>query len=102
MSAAAQSAPVRPARLIDMHFHVWDPAPTGPTRDALLEAFREFHLEKALASGPVGHVMALVDMSPERMLGGPAFTESTALPPIAVLREHYLAGRLTALGEIDA
>ena len=102
MSAAAQDATVRPSRLIDMHFHVWDQVPTGPARDSLLAAFREFHLEKALASGPVAHIIAMVAMSPERMLGAPAFTESIALPPIAVLRAHYRAGRLAALGEIDA
>ena len=102
MTVGAQEGPALPPRLIDMLLHVWDPLPTGRARDSLLAAFRDYHLEKALASGPVEYVRELVAASPERILGGAAFTERLRLPSVTTLRAHYQASRLAALGEIDA
>ncbi len=105
----------RPQRIIDMHFHIWEPlstsaesgkgeAPQAPraSSEHLQRDFDRYNVEKLVVSGPLILVQGLVRSAPERFIGGPAFTESVRLPSIPDLREEYRAGRLGVLGEIDA
>src|SRR5262245_26761107 len=60
----AQHAITRPARLIDVHLHVWDSLPTRHAfRDSLLAAFDVYHLERAVASGALTPVRALAALA---------------------------------------
>ena len=99
----AQTRPEPPARLIDMHMHIWEPLPSAAiARDSLLASFREVHLVKALVSGAVTHVLQLTAADPTHLLGGAVFSKTLPLPSVQELRAHYRASRLAALGEIDA
>jgi predicted TIM-barrel fold metal-dependent hydrolase len=102
-SSLAQSAGAPPERLIDMHMHAWElPPNTGEFRATLADAFERFHLERGLITGPEAAIIAAVSLDPTRLLGGAADGAGSVLPPLAVLRDHVQAGRLVALGEIDA
>jgi hypothetical protein len=60
-ASAAPPPSRRPARLIDVHLHVWDPVPADTSfRSKLRAAFAAFHLEQAVVSGPAELVPAAV------------------------------------------
>jgi predicted TIM-barrel fold metal-dependent hydrolase len=99
----AQPAATRPARLIDVHLHVWDALPTGQAfRDSLLAAFDAYHLERAVASGALTPVRTLAALAPDRVLAGVSYGPGVELPAPEVLRGEFRAGRLAVFGEIDA
>ena len=92
-----------PARLIDVHVHVWEPIPDTPSfRTSLFAAFDAFHLERAVVSGPQALVPSVVSLAPGRLLGGFVYGAGHDLPPPATLRTLFDTGRLAVLGEIDA
>jgi predicted TIM-barrel fold metal-dependent hydrolase len=98
-----QSPPAPPARLIDMHMHVWGAAPLrASVRDSLSAAFRDVHLEKAFVSGALPQVLSLVAADSTHLLGGIIFDERHRLPPPQELRALFRSKRLAGLGEIDA
>jgi predicted TIM-barrel fold metal-dependent hydrolase len=100
--AARRSAPP-PARLIDVHVHIWDPIPTNASfRNSLLAAFDTFHLERAVVSGPAELVPGAIALSPNRLLGGFVYGAGHELPPPAMLRTLFSTKRLAVFGEIDA
>jgi uncharacterized protein len=102
-TGVAQPAVGSPARLIDVHLHVWDPLPTGqPFQDSLLAAFDAFHLERAVVSGDLAPVRALAALAPERVLAGVSYGPGLTLPTPEELRGDFRAGRLAVFGEIDA
>ena len=97
------TSPAPPARLIDMHVHVWDAAPLRESvRDSLQAAFRDVHLEKAFVSGALAQVLSLVAADPTHFLGGIVFSESLRLPTTQALRAQFRTGPLVGFGEIDA
>lgn len=99
----AQPAATRPARLIDVHLHVWDALPTDRAfRDSLLAAFDAYHLERAVASGALTPVRTLAALAPDRVLAGVSYGPGLELPTPQVLRGEFRAGRLAVFGEIDA
>lgn len=99
----AQPATALPARLIDMHLHVWDSLPAGRAfRDSLLAAFDAYHLKRAVASGAWTPVQTLAALAPDRVLAGVSYGPGLDLPTPEVLRGEYRAGRLAVFGEIDA
>jgi predicted TIM-barrel fold metal-dependent hydrolase len=101
--ALAQPARMLPARLIDVHLHVWDSLPPGrPFRDSLLAAFRTYHVESAVASGDLASVRALAALAPDRVLAGVSYGPGIALPATEQLDADFRAGRLAVFGEIDA
>lgn len=101
--ALAQAAGQPPARLVDVHLHVWDSLPTGRAfRDSLRAAFEAYHLERAVASGEAGAVRGLVALAPGRVLAGVSYGPGLALPTPEELRGDFRAGRLAVFGEIDA
>ena len=92
-----------PARLVDVHLHVWDSLPRSRTfRDSLLAAFRRYHLESAVASGDLAEVRALAALAPDRVLAGVSYGPGLTLPTTEDLRSEFHAGRLAVFGEIDA
>jgi predicted TIM-barrel fold metal-dependent hydrolase len=99
----AQPSTTLPARLIDVHVHVWDSLPTSRAfRDSLLAAFSAYHLERAVASGALAPVRALAALAPERVLAGVSYGPGLELPPPELLREEFRSGRLAVFGEVDA
>ena len=92
-SAQAFPRPVSPpARLIDVHVHVWEPMPSDPSfRDSLLAAFDAFHLERGVVSGPDALVPGVVSLSPDRLLGGVVYGAGYDLPPPATRRTVFSA-----------
>jgi hypothetical protein len=99
----AQHAGTRPARLIDVHLHIWDSLPTGHAfRDSLLAAFDAYHLERAVASGALTPVRTLAALAPDRVLAGVSYGPGLELPAPEVLRGEFRAWRLAVFGEIDA
>ena len=101
-AAQASAVPV-PARLIDMHFHVWERVPTSQSfRDSLIAAFDTFHLQRAVASGSAPAVLDLITLAPNRLLGGLSYGPDLPLPQLATLRASFSDKRLAVFGEIDA
>lgn len=101
--AGAQPAPTLPARLIDMHLHVWESLPAGRAfRDSLLAAFDAYHLERAVASGAMTPVQKLAALAPDRVLAGVSYGPGLDLPTLEALRDEFRAGRLAVFGEVDA
>jgi predicted TIM-barrel fold metal-dependent hydrolase len=99
----AQPARKLPARLVDVHLHVWDSLPPGQGfRDSLLAAFRTYHVEYAVASGDLAAVRALAALAPDRVLAGVSYGPGLPLPTTEELRGDFSAGRLAVFGEIDA
>jgi len=99
----AQPAAGLPARLIDVHLHVWESLPaSGAFRDSLLAAFDAFHLTRAVASGEMAPVRDLAGLAPGRVLAGVSYGPGLALPAPEELRGEFRAGRLSVFGEIDA
>ena len=99
----AQHAGTRPARLIDVHLHVWDSLPTDHGfRDSLLAAFDAYHLERAVASGALTPVRMLAALAPDRVLAGVSYGPGLELPAPEVLQGEFRTGRLAVFGEIDA
>ena len=99
----AQPASKAPARLVDVHVHVWEPLTTSKGfRDSLLAAFTTYHLEHAVASGELTSVRALAALAPERVIVGVSYGPGLALPTPEALRGDFRAGRLAVFGEIDA
>lgn len=92
-----------PARLVDVHLHVWDSLPPSQSfRDSLLAAFRAYHLESAVASGDLAAVRSLSALAPDRVLAGVSYGPGLALPKTEELRDDFREGRLAVFGEIDA
>ncbi len=102
----------RPQRIIDMHFHIWEPlstsaesgkgeAPQAPraSSEHLQRDFDRYNVEKLVVSGPLILVQGLVRSAPERFIGGPAFTESVRLPSIRSTR-NTLGSLLLRRGSI--
>lgn len=99
----AQSPAKLPARLIDVHLHVWDSLPPNRSfRDSLLAAFRAYHLESAVASGDLAAVRALNALAPDRVLVGVSYGPGLSLPTTEELRGDFRARRVAVFGEIDA
>lgn len=101
--ALAQTTRKLPARLVDVHLHVWDSLPPSRTfRDSLLAAFRRYHLESAVASGDLAGVRALTALAPGRVLAGVSYGPGIMLPSTEELLGGLRTGRLAVFGEIDA
>jgi predicted TIM-barrel fold metal-dependent hydrolase len=99
----AQPSHSPPAKLIDVHLHIWEPMPASAgSRDSLVAAFKRFNLVRAVASGPIPLVRQLRDLAPDRIIGGAIFTESIKLPPIPDLERILRSREIEVLGEIDA
>lgn len=99
----AQPSHEIPARLIDMHLHIWEPLPASAVaRDSLVAAFKRFNLVRAVASGPIPLVHQLKELAPERIIGGAVFTEGIQLPPVQELERSLRSGDIEVIGEIDA
>jgi predicted TIM-barrel fold metal-dependent hydrolase len=99
----AQPARKLPARLIDVHLHVWDAPPSSQAfRDSLLTAFHTYHLESAVASGDLAAVRVVTAMAPDRVLAGVSYGPGLALPTTDEVRGDFKAGRVAVFGEIDA
>lgn len=105
--------------VIDMHLHAFGfdeygyPAPpnevTGTVPkadsdraaiDATLAAMNEFHIVRAVASGPLDHAHALKSASRERFLVGAYVGPRDALPAISELRDLLESGKIEVLGEL--
>ena len=99
----AQPTRQLPARLIDVHLHVWDSLPSSQAfRDSLLAAFRAYNLVSAVASGDLRGVRSLSALAPDRVLAGVSYGPGLSLPTTEELRGDFRAGRLAVFGEIDA
>ncbi|MGE5242854.1 MAG: amidohydrolase family protein [Betaproteobacteria bacterium] len=86
-----------------MHLHAWqEPSIDREFRDALEHAFRRYHLERGVISGPATAARAAVALDPAVLIGGAADGAGSLLPPVPELRADFQAGRLAVLGEIDA
>jgi hypothetical protein len=100
---SAEPALTPATRLIDVHLHAWEAPPATPAfRNALADAFKRFHLERGIISGPAKAAGAAVALEPTILIGGAADGGGFALPPVPELRAEVQRGRLLVLGEIDA
>jgi predicted TIM-barrel fold metal-dependent hydrolase len=89
--------------MIDVHVHLWDATPTGPSfRSSLLKAFETFHLKRAVVSGPAPLVSDALGLAPDRLLGGYVYGAGYDLPSPSVLRELLGNKSVAVFGEIDA
>jgi hypothetical protein len=102
--AQAQSSTVegRPDRLIDMHVHAWQAPPQRASfKQSLLDAFRAFHLERAVVSGPAAAAFAAGEVAPGTLLVGVADGAGSSLPSPAEFATLAQRQRIAVLGELD-
>ena len=90
-----------PARVIDVHMHIWKPLPSG-SADSLRTAFTRWHVKKIIASGPIRLALQLRDVAPDLIVAGAVFSESERFPPVKDLQALFRSGQLGILGEVDA
>jgi hypothetical protein len=111
--------------IIDMHLHAYGAAnwkgqspnpvtgkPGPATADEhmrqTLAAMTEYHIVKAIVSGPLDAVEQWRRASPDRILASPNFGRPAVdlhgepLPPLEALRASFTSGRLKAIGEVQA
>ncbi len=121
-SPEGQAINPRGLPIIDMHVHAipletlppeWGKPPrnfitgkpSAATTDeavmtASLGAMRQFHIVKAVVSGPIDDVHRWQGAAPGRVLGGVFVAPGVPLPAIEVLRREFQSGRIAVLGEL--
>jgi predicted TIM-barrel fold metal-dependent hydrolase len=91
-----------PDRLIDMHVHAWQSPPRSESfKQALLDAFTAFHLERAVVSGPAAAAVAAAALAPGTLLVGVADGAGSSLPSRAEFATSIQRHRIAVLGELD-
>ena len=69
---------------------------------ATLSEMRRYNIVKAVTSGPLDVVYRWMTEEPKRLVGGVYFDEVTSLPDVEQLRQQFMSGRLSVLGELVA
>ncbi len=118
---SCQTATNNDLPIIDMHLHSWTAGymgesgipnpvtgkPSSSTSDkAIMEAtFAEMHrynITLAATSGPLEVLYRWKSEAPECIIGGVHFDEVTSLPDVEKLRQQFMSGQLSVLGELVA
>jgi predicted TIM-barrel fold metal-dependent hydrolase len=81
--------------------------PSSSTSDeAIMEAtlaeMHHYNITLAVTSGPLEVLYLWKSKEPERIIGGVHFDEVTSLPDVEKLRQQFMSGQLSVLGELVA